>query len=45
MGWLTLVGGLVLMGAGVWVGVALANLIRSFTDLNDVWGEDDEWLL
>ncbi len=39
MGWLIL--GMAMLTAGVWTGIALANLIRSFTDIHDVW-EDDE---
>lgn len=40
MGWL--IGFSVLfLAAGVWTGVALANLVRALTDIHDVWDEEE----
>jgi hypothetical protein len=41
MEWVAVFFGLTFLATGVWVGVALADLLRSFTDMNDVW-EDEE---
>lgn len=41
MGWLTVGLGVLFLAAGVWTGIALADLVRTFTDINDVWDEEE----
>ena len=41
MEWVAGLLGLAFLATGVWLGVAAADLLRSLTDMNDVW-EDEE---
>ena len=41
MEWVAGFFGLVFLASGVYVGVVLADLVRSLTDITDVWEEEE----
>ena len=41
MGWLMAGLSVLFLAAGVWTGIALADLVRAFTEINDVWDEEE----